>query len=409
MLAPSERVVVLGAGQAGGWAAMTLRDGGFAGEIILVGEEPYLPYERPPLSKAILAGQLSVNDASLFPPDVYATKRIEWRRGRVVQLCLEPRRLVFEEGNDLSFDRLIITTGSQVRRLQVAGADLAGVYYLRNLEDAKRLRQILKPGARLLVVGGGWIGLEVAATARCLGVQVTLVEYAGQLCARTLDEELARYLEQLHRGQGVDVRLSTSLKSLQGTGRVRVAELSDGSLLPVDAVVVGIGVQPNVELAERAGLAVDDGILVDSHGRTSVTGIYAAGDVSRHPNAFCGHYLRLETWENAQNQAIHVANAMLGMTENEYTEVPWVWSDQYDSNIQLMGFAPTAGDQRVLRGNLEAGDFTVAYLRGDRLWGAVAINQGRELKVMRKLMQSGALVTPEILLSPVPVMLKLLR
>ncbi|MBV2205688.1 MAG: FAD-dependent oxidoreductase [Pseudomonas sp.] len=409
MPAPSERIVVLGAGQAGGWAAMTLRNGGFAGEVVLVGEEPYLPYERPPLSKAVLAGQSEAADTALFAADDFAAKGIEWRRGRVIELLLDPRRLVFEGGGELPFDRLIMTTGSRVRRLPVPGADLSGVHYLRTLEDAERLRQTLEPGVRLLVIGGGWIGLEVAATASALGGQVTLVEYAGQLCARTLDEQPARYLERLHRELGVEVRLNTSVQGLQGMGRVEAAQLSDGSVLPVDAVVVGIGVLPNAELAAQAGLAVDDGILVDGHGRTSVPEIYAAGDVSRHPNPFCGHYLRLETWENAQNQGIHVANAMLGLTQSEYAEVPWVWSDQYDCNIQSMGFPPAADDLRVLRGSPESGSFTLAYLRGGRLWGAVAINQGRELKAMRKLMQAGVAVTPELLQLPVPAMMKLLR
>lgn len=405
----SDRIVVLGAGQAGGWAALTLRDAGFAGEVVLIGEEPHLPYERPPLSKGVLAGAAAPESVRLVPPENYAQKDVEFITGRARQLDLAQRTVRLEDERVVGFDRLIITTGCRVRPLRAKGDQLAGLHYLRTLDDSLALRADLMRSRHLLVVGGGWIGLEVAATARAMGLEVTVVEAAPRLCARSLSPETSDHLAQLHRSHGVDVRLSASVEAFEGTERVERAVLQDGTVLPVDCVVIGIGVVPNDEIAREAGLAVDNGIVVDEYARTSAEGVYAAGDVTNHPNRFLGARTRLETWENAQNQGIHAAKSLLGVASAPYDVVPWVWSDQYGVSIQLMGFPPEPSDATVLRGDPASGAFVAAFVRDGQLRGAVAFNQDRELKVLRKLMEAGCPVSPETLQLPVPELMKLAK
>lgn len=403
----SERIAVLGAGQAGGWAALTLRAEGFTGDVVLLGEEPHLPYERPPLSKGVLAGTTDPEACNIAPADSYEQKKIRRLRERCIEIRAEQRELAFESGRTLAYDKLVIATGTKARRLGVEGASCRGIHYLRTREDAATLRESLLGAQRLLVIGGGWIGLEVAATARTLGLQVTVAESGAALCARSLEPQAARQLETMHRQRGVDIRLNSNVARFDGVTKIRHVVFADGEQLDVDCVVVGIGVTPNDELAREAGIATDNGILVDGFGKTSVDGIYAAGDVARHPNPFLGEHIRLETWEHAQNHGIHVAKSVLGTAALPYAEVPWVWSDQYDANIQIMGFLPDATDTKVLRGEPNSDSFTLAYLRNDRLWGAVSFNQGRDLKALRRLMQAGIALSADSLQLPVPQLMKL--
>lgn len=403
------RIVVLGTGPAGAWAALSLRDAGFGGELLLVGDEPHLPYERPPLSKAALAGAAGAEAVPVLPASTYADRRITRLQARAAAIEAPHRCLLLEDGRRIGFDRLVIATGCRPRRLAVPGAELEGVHYLRTLEDARALRERLQSVRRLVVIGGGWIGLEVAATARELGLEVSLVETGPRLCMRSLAAGPAGFLARLHAGRGVELHLGASVAALQGTGRVDGVVLGDGTVLPAGAVVVGIGALPNMELAAAAGIEVGNGIVVDGCGRTSMDGIHAAGDVAQQPNSFLGRPLRLESWENAQNQGIHVARALMGATDRDYDEVPWIWSHQYGHGIELMGFPPEATDETVLLGSPARGRFLEAYLRGGRLWGAVAVDMGRELKVLRKLMQARVAVDASTLAQPVPVLLRLLR
>ncbi|MGE0114440.1 MAG: NAD(P)/FAD-dependent oxidoreductase [Steroidobacteraceae bacterium] len=403
-----QNVVILGAGQAGGQAALALRKLGFDGPVTVVGEENYFPYERPPLSKAFISqGGLAIPE--LVTPDTYEKQNIALLLKRHGEIRLPERQIVFADGSSLPFDKLIITTGSRVRKLGTTGADLAGIHYLRGVDDARSITSHFSTCKQVLVVGGGWIGLEVAATARTLGLQVTVVETAPQLCARTLDPISGKFLENLHGGKGVDVRLGASVTAFEGLGKVERVVLNDGSVVSADCIVIGVGVLPNQEVAEKAGIAVSNGILVDEYCRTSVEGIYAAGDVTSHPNKFFGGRLRLETWENAQNQGIFAATSLLGQAKGPYSEVPWVWSDQYEFNIQLMGFMPSKNDVSVMRGDPASGSFVVAYLRNGRLWGAVAFNQSRELKILRKIMQAEKEVSLEQLNAPAAQLMALTK
>jgi 3-phenylpropionate/trans-cinnamate dioxygenase ferredoxin reductase component len=348
------RVVIVGAGQAGGWVAKTLLDEGFAGEVVLLGDEAHPPHERPPLSKDVLLGKKPPESTYLWP----AGLGVDFRpRTRVVRVDRAEARVVLDDGSTLGYDRLVLATGARVRRL-----DIPGARYLRTIEDSLSLYEAFSRGWRVLVVGGGWIGLEAAAAARQLGCEVTLVELATRLCSRVVPEVLSDYLLALHRLHGVDVRLGTSE--------------------PVDAetVVVGIGVTPNDELAAEAGLEAKAGILVDEYGRTSDPAIYAAGDVAVLDG------VRLESWANAQNQAIAAAKSILGKDE-PYREIPWFWSDQYDMNLQLLGL-PAPHHRTVLRGSPASGKFVVFFHDNDRLASVAAINNGRDLRIAKRLMES---------------------
>jgi 3-phenylpropionate/trans-cinnamate dioxygenase ferredoxin reductase subunit len=384
----ADTFVIVGAGQAGGWAATTLRTQGFAGSIVLVGEEPHPPYERPPLSKDVLLGSNPPESTYLWPGDKVSELRIELRTGmRVSRLNREARAVDLATGESINYDRLLLATGSRVRRLKFPGCELAGVHYLRTIEDALAIQRDLTPESRLLVLGGGWIGLETAASARKRGVQVTVVETADQLCSRVLPKSLADYLLERHRSQDVNVHLGATVKALKGAGRVESAVLSSGEELPAAAVVIGVGVEPNVELARQAGLEVDNGIVVDQSGRTSDARIFAAGDVTNQPNDFLGRRVRLESWANAQNQAIAVAKSMLGQSI-AYHEIPWFWSDQYKLNIQLLGI-PHKSDESVTRGDPAGDKFLQFFLYGGRIEAAAAINNPRDLRMAKRLMQSG--------------------
>ncbi len=392
-------IVVIGAGQAGGWAARTLRDEGFSGGIVVIGEEPYPPYERPPLSKEVLLGKEPAESSYLWPEGSFDELGIELRTGvEATAIDRAAKTVALSDGGSIAYDKLLIATGGRVRKLPVEGAELDGVHYLRGIDDSAAIRADLGEGARLVVVGGGWIGLEVAAAARMLGAGVAVVEALDMLCARALTPDMAAYLLDLHRDRGIDVRLGTAIEALTGEGRVTGARLSGGETLPATAVVIGIGIVPNVELAEAAGLDVDNGIRVDALCRTSDPDIFAAGDVTNHPNDLLGRNIRLESWENAQNQGIAAAKAMLG-GETAYCEIPWFWSDQYDVNIQLVGL-PTDVEETVTRGERADGSFVEFYMKGGRIDGAAAIDNPRDIRFAKRLMQARKTVDPAALADP---------
>jgi 3-phenylpropionate/trans-cinnamate dioxygenase ferredoxin reductase subunit len=395
--------VIVGAGQAGGWTAKTLRDGGFAGRIVLIGDEEYPPYERPPLSKEILLGQKAPEGAYIWPAKSWDEWKVDLKLGRsAVRLDRAQKRLELADGEVVAYDRLMLATGARVRTLAIPGGELGPVRYLRAIPDTLAIKADIAEAGRVLVVGGGWIGLEVAAAARKLGAEVTVIEALDQLCGRGLTRDFAEYVEGVHRRNGVDVRLKTTVTRLEGEGRIERAVLSDGITLACGLVVVGIGVVPNVELARDAGLAVENGIVVDERGLTNDPDVFAAGDVTNHPNPLLGRRIRLESWENAQNQAIAAAKAMLAPTHAEaapYAEIPWFWSDQFDMNIQLMGL-PLAWDKAVTRGDPASGAFLVFYLQAGRLVGCAGINKGRDVRFARRMIQSGREFDPAALADP---------
>ncbi len=401
-------IVVVGAGQAGGWAARTLRDEGFEGSVVVIGDEPYPPYERPPLSKEVLLGKEPAESSYLWPEGSFDELGIELRTGvEATAIDRDTRAVALSDGGSIAYDKLLIATGGRVRKLPVEGAELDGVHYLRGIDDSAAIRADLGEGANLVVIGGGWIGLEVAAAARMLGAEVTVVEALDMLCARALTPDMAAYLLDIHRGRGVDVRLGATIEALTGEGRVNGARLSGGEVLPATAVVIGIGIVPNVELAEAAGLAVDNGIAVDALCRTSDPDIFAAGDVTNHPNGLLGRSIRLESWENAQNQGIAAAKAMLG-GETPYCEIPWFWSDQYDVNIQLVGL-PADFNETVTRGERADGSFVEFYMKDGRIDGAAAIDNPRDIRFAKRLMQAEKIVDPAALADPSVKLQALLR
>ncbi len=404
--------IVIGAGQAGAWAARTLREEGFEGRILLLSEESHLPYERPPLSKALLLGEADVASTYFWPIEIYDELRIELRLDtRVALLVANENRIELAGGGSLTYDRLLLATGGRPRPLLLPGADLDGVCDLRSITDTLAICEALEtrvaPGGNVLIVGGGWIGLEVAAAVQKLGAQAIVVETLDRLCARVLSPELSAWILNLHTSHGVDVRLGCGIEGFQGDDILKGAALADGSTVDAALAVVGIGIIPNAELAADAGLEIENGIKVDEFGCTSDADIFAAGDVASHPNAVLGQRVRLESWENAQNQGIATAKSMLGRQE-PYGDVPWFWSDQYDVNLQLIGL-PEDWDETVIRGDQASGSFIHIFRKAGLVIGAVAVNNGRDLRDVKRMMQMGKIVDADALADPAQKLHQLLK
>ena len=388
-------IVIVGTGQAGGWAAQTLRKEGYAGKVVLVGDELHIPYERPPLSKAVLSGEAAVESTHLIKREAFDELALDWRPGvRVTAIDRAAKRLRVNEGEPIAYDKLILCNGGRARTLQVPGADLAGVFTLRNIEDACALGQALLPGKKLLVVGGGWIGLEVAATARKKGMDVTVVEAMKRLCERTVPAEISEYLSKLHAAHGTQVILGAGVEKLarNALGMLAVT-LNDGRQLECDTVVVGIGLIPNDELAREAGLECDGGVVVDAQCQTSDPDILAAGDVASWHSQWAGRRMRLESWQNAQEQGIAAARSALGH-EVDHQPLPWFWSDQYDSNLQIYG-VPASSHRVVMRGAPGSDSFVLFYLDGDVISAALGPNSAKDLRFARRLIEQRKVIDPE--------------
>ncbi|PWU56967.1 FAD-dependent oxidoreductase [Micromonospora globispora] len=344
--------VIVGAGLAGAKAAQTLREEGFDGRVILLGAEPERPYERPPLSKGLLLGTTSRPDVYVHAAGWYEANDVELRTGtRVTGIDRDVQQVVLDGGERLGYDGLLLATGSTPRRLDVPGADLDGVWYLRTLADSDRIAEALTDQAHLVVIGAGWIGLEIAAAARQHGATVTVVETADLPLQRVLGDEVARVFADLHRGHVVTFHFGAGVRQLRGSGRVSSVLLTDGTELAADAVVVGVGILPDVQLAEAAGLKVDNGIVTDARLRTSDPRIYAAGDVANAYHPLVGRHIRVEHWANALNGGPAAARSMLGQ-QVEYARLPYFFSDQYDLGMEYSGWvAPDGCDRVVFRGD----------------------------------------------------------
>ncbi len=400
--------VIVGAGHAGGRAAQAMRQYGFEGEILLIGEEPHVPYERPPLSKELIVTDAGLEKVRLHDAAWYAENRIELIAAKAATAIDAAAKTVgLADGQTIGFDRLMLTTGARVRRLPVPGADLDGVFYLRTIEDSEAIRAQIAAGTEVAVIGGGFIGLEIAGSAVKRGAKVAVLEAADRLMGRSVAPEVSEWFARMHRDRGVDLRLGVSIAAIEGNGTVSGVRLGDGSVVPAEVVVIGIGILPNVEIAEAAGLAVDNGIVVDDRGRTSHPDIWAAGDVANQPNAFAGRRLRLESYQNAQDQAAAVARNLCGADE-AYEDSLWVWSDQHDVNLQMTG-APESWDGLLWRGDPDEGRFTVFYLAGGRIVAVNTVNNGREMRPARMLMESGRTVDPAALADTSVKLLKLAR
>ena len=388
-------IAIIGAGQAGGWAAQTLRAQGFAGRIVLIGDERHPPHERPPLSKAVLLGDATMDSCHLMPAQAFADLQLDWHaQAKVQSIDRTARQLQLADGSTLAYDKLLLCTGGRARALSLPVAEGVKVRQLRTLEDAAELAALWRPGLRVVVIGGGWIGLEVAATAQKKGAQVTVLEAQPRLCQRAVPADVSDYLLQLHREQNVQVALGQSIRSIerdaQGQTLVKLAnELASGEALVCDVLVAGIGLLANDELAQQAGLecagGAGSGVLVDSACRTSDPDIFAAGDVAVAFNPWAGVAMRLESWQNAQDQGIAAARAALGQAV-DYQPLPWFWSDQHGVNVQIYGF-PKPEHQMVERRLAAPGSFVRFYLQGRIIEAAVAVNAAKELRFTRKLIE----------------------
>lgn len=391
-----ETIVIVGAGQAGGCAAQTLRKEGFAGKVVLIGDEPHPPHERPPLSKAVLAGEALPESTHLLKTEAFEQLALEWHRGASVSsIDRAAKRLTLADGRSIGYDKLILCTGGRARTLDIPGADSAGIFTLRTIDDALALAPMLQPGKTVVVVGGGWIGLEVAATARKRGADAIVVEAMSRLCERTVPGEISEHLLALHKARGTRVMLGAGVAGFARNAQGRfLVSLGDGQL-ECDAIVVGVGMVANDELARAAGLDCDRGVIVDAQCRTSDPDIFAAGDVAVAPNAWAGRPIRLESWLNAQDQGIAAARSALGI-EVDYQPLPWFWSDQYDMNLQIYGM-PMPSQQVVVRGEPASGSFVLFYLDGERVKAALGPNSARDLRFARRLIEKQKPVSPQSL------------
>jgi 3-phenylpropionate/trans-cinnamate dioxygenase ferredoxin reductase subunit len=397
-------IVVVGAGHAGAQIVESLRTGGFGGKLVMLGDEWDRPYERPATSKDLLSGGMDLDRVFLKRETYYQDKDIDLRLGvRVTAIDREARAVVCADGTSLGYDVLVIATGARPRALRVPGAGLDGIFTLRSLADSRAIGARLGPGKRLAVVGGGYVGLEVAASAIKLGCAVTVIEMQERLLGRVVAAEIADFYDGAHRAAGVDIRYGVVIQEFTGdtstgNGAVTGVTLTDGTTIPADVVVVGIGAAPNTELADAAGLAVENGIVVDACGRTADPAIFAIGDATNHPNDILGRRLRLESVPAAMGQARAAASAILGKPK-PFHELPWFWSDQFDLKLQIAGLSEI-GDQVVLRGDPATRHFAAYYLRRGAVVAVNAINSGKDFIGGRKLVAEGRIVDAARLADP---------
>jgi 3-phenylpropionate/trans-cinnamate dioxygenase ferredoxin reductase subunit len=383
-----ETLVIAGANLTGGGAAATLRQEGFDGRVVLIGAEPRAPYERPPLSKQYLRGEVSFEQALVRPPNFYDETDIETRFGVRATVVHAAEKVVGLEGGErVSYDKLLIATGGRNRRFPIPGLDLQGVYDLRTVDDCDRIRAESTPGRRAVVVGMGFIGSEVAASLRQLGVDVVVVERDPVPLRRVLGEEVGRVMEGIHRDHGATLIFEDTVAAFEGEGgRVGRVRTGHGRLIECDFVVMGLGIEPVTELLANTGAEIDNGIVVDEFCRTSVEGIYAAGDVANHYHPIFGRRIRVEHWQNALKQGPTAARSMLGKGDR-YEEIPWFWSDQYDANLQYAGYH-TEWDELVVRGSMEERNFVAFYRKSGRVLAAVSVNRGKDLRRSMRLIKA---------------------
>jgi 3-phenylpropionate/trans-cinnamate dioxygenase ferredoxin reductase component len=392
----SEHLVIVGGGQAAAQAVQSLRQQSFSGSITLLGEEAYPPYQRPPLSKKYFAGEIARERLLLRPAAFYAEKNVALEQNtRVEEIEPAGHRVRLRDGRTVAYDRLLLATGSRARLLDVPGAGLLGVHYLRTIDDVDAITASLAPAAHVLLVGAGYIGLELAAVARQRGYEVTVLEAADRVMSRTVSVEVSAFYETCHRAAGVAIHCGAAVKALHGATRVTGVETTDGRTFACDVLIVGVGIVPNVELAADAGLPCSNGIVVDELARTADPHIVAAGDCTNHPHPLLDRRVRLESVPNAIHQAKVAAATLLG-TPTPYSEVPWFWSDQYDLKLQIAGLS-TGYDEVVVRGDPAARSFAAFYLRGGQLLAVDAVNSPKEFIAGKKLVANRARIAPDVL------------
>ena len=389
-------LVIVGAGHGAGQVVASLLQKKFAGRVTIVGEEKWYPYQRPPLSNKFLSAALPAERLYFKPESFYDVPSVDVVLDtRVTAIDRDARTINTSSGSVYAYDQLVLATGSRPRLLTVPGAELAGIHYLRGIDDVTGIRAEMAAGKRMAIVGAGYIGLEVAAVAATAGLDVTVIEMAARVMSRVVSPELSDYYQDVHRRNGVTLRLSTGVVGFTGDERVAAVQLDDGGTVDADIVVIGIGIVPTVELAADCGLKVSDGIVVDDHCRTSDPRIYAIGDCTWHPNSIRGTDLRLESVHNALDQAKTAAANICG-DEATYAQVPWFWSDQYDLKLQIAGISQ-GYDQVVMRGDPASDAFACLYLRDGALIAIDAVNNPKDFVQSKALIAAHAVVDPAVL------------
>jgi len=393
-----EELVVIGGGQAAIQCVASLRKEGYSGSITLIGEENHLPYQRPPLSKGFLSGSTESNRLYL--------KKIEFFQENSIQLNLGVTAKKIDRDNcnvhlsddkSISYDKLVLATGSRVRKLKFPGSDLEGINYLRGIDDAESLKDGLLKSKNLVIVGAGYIGLEVAAVATEFNTKITVVEMADRVMNRTVDPIISAYYQELHSKNGVDFILNESLEKVDGNKTVEQVICSGGSSIEADILVIGAGVIPNIELAEESGLSCDNGICVDEYGQTEDIRIFACGDCTNHPNEKLNRRLRLESVHNAMEQSKTVASSIMG-NKTAYNQIPWFWSDQYDHKLQIVGLSGDH-DEVLIRGDEAESKFMLFYLKGEELIAVDAVNNPKEFLICRKLVENKVKISSDDILN----------
>lgn len=390
----SDSVVIVGAGHAAGQCVATLRQNQYPGQIVLIGDEPWHPYQRPPLSKKYLAGELSAERLYFKPESFYAGVDVHLNT-RITAINASTRIVTADSGRHFGFNKLVLATGSRPRVLPVDGSSLPGVHYLRSIDDVDRIRVDLQRSGKLVIVGAGYIGLEVAAVAAKMGLQVTVIEMEDRVMRRVVSPQLSSFFQGVHEKNGVKFHLSTATSGFSGKDRLEYVLLDSGEEVPADVAIIGIGIEPNTELAHDAGLDTGDGIVVNDHCQTSDANIYAVGDCTNHPNKLLRCNLRLESVHNALEQAKTAAGNICG-ADLQYMQVPWFWSDQYDLKLQIAGISQ-GYDQTVIRGDLDAKSFSCLYLRNGTLVAIDAVNNPRDFMQSKTLIADHAKIDPKLL------------
>jgi 3-phenylpropionate/trans-cinnamate dioxygenase ferredoxin reductase subunit len=392
-------IVIVGAGQAGAQAVDTLRREGFSGRLVLIGDEPELPYQRPPLSKKYLAGEMTADRLPFRHRSFYDEHRVELKLGvRAQSLDPKGRRVALAGGEELAYDRLLLCLGAESRRLACPGAELSGLHYLRGIADVAAIQPGMQPGARVVIIGGGYIGLETAATCRKLGCEVTVLEMADRVLNRVAAPAVSQFFAQEHRAHGVNLICDARVVGLEGRGRVQRVVCADGNHHQADLLIVGVGCIASTRLASDAGLACDNGILVDEYCRTSDAAIFAAGDCTNHPSPHFGRRIRLESVDNAFEQAKTAALNLLDRNV-AHDRVPWFWSDQFENKLLIIGLSQ-GHDRTILRGDPATRSFSVCYLKQGELLALEAVNHSKDYMAARKVISERMRLDPAKLADP---------
>ena len=389
-------IVIVGAGQSAAQCIIALRKGGLNNPITIIGEESHLPYQRPPLSKDYLSDEAPIERVFMKPEEFFIKEKIKVIKStKATSINREKNTVVLENGENIKYKKLILATGSRVRRIEVEGSELKNINYLRTLDDANAIKRFLKSGKKLVIVGAGYIGLEVAAVAVEKGLDVTVIEMADRVMNRTVDPIISEYFYNVHTSKGVKIILNSALVKFEGNESVEKVICSNGDSLKADGVIIGAGILPNQEIAESCNLECNNGIVVNEHGQTQDKDIYACGDCTNHPNPSLSKRLRLESVHNALEQAKTVALNLMG-EKHIYDQVPWFWSDQYEHKLQIVGISGNH-DRTLIRGSIDEKSFMVFYLKNNELIAVDSVNNSKDFLVSKKLVANKLKISSDIL------------